>query len=212
MGRFINADVFASTGQGLVGNNMFAYCNNNPVNCKDPNGQWLIGAIIGGVLGGASAIISGKSLGEVLIATVEGAVVGALAEEGGKLLIAGAAVHGVYTALTTEGDISTKIFKGTAAFGSTMFCGALGEVALSGIENVASCSLENIVVSSVYGVASAGFDYAIQQSEVPSGYTDWWDNTFNNTTDNTSFGTLKTGSARDPGFSIMYRQTEAVCV
>lgn len=27
MGRFINADEFTSTGQGLTGNNMFAYCN-----------------------------------------------------------------------------------------------------------------------------------------------------------------------------------------
>lgn len=39
MGRFINADAFAATGQGLLGNNMFAYCNNNPVNYTDFNGQ-----------------------------------------------------------------------------------------------------------------------------------------------------------------------------
>ncbi len=37
-GRFLNADVFVSTGQGLLGNNMFAYCNNNPVNRYDPAG------------------------------------------------------------------------------------------------------------------------------------------------------------------------------
>ena len=30
--RFINADVFVSTGQGFVGSNMFSYCNNNAVN------------------------------------------------------------------------------------------------------------------------------------------------------------------------------------
>ena len=30
-GRFINADAFTSTGQGLTGNNMFAYCGNNPI-------------------------------------------------------------------------------------------------------------------------------------------------------------------------------------
>lgn len=40
IGRFINADVFASTGQGLLGNNMFAYCNNNPVNLLDPAGTY----------------------------------------------------------------------------------------------------------------------------------------------------------------------------
>ena len=30
-GRFINADGYVSTGQGLLGNNMFAYCLNNPI-------------------------------------------------------------------------------------------------------------------------------------------------------------------------------------
>jgi RHS repeat-associated protein len=38
IGRFINADGYVSTGQGFIGNNMFAYCNNNPVNLLDPTG------------------------------------------------------------------------------------------------------------------------------------------------------------------------------
>lgn len=37
-GRFINADGYASTGQGMLGSNMFAYCLNNPVVCRDTNG------------------------------------------------------------------------------------------------------------------------------------------------------------------------------
>ena len=37
-GRFINADGFVSTGQGILGSNMFAYCLNNPVNGYDPGG------------------------------------------------------------------------------------------------------------------------------------------------------------------------------
>ena len=36
--RFVNADRYASTGQGLAGCNMFAYCNNNPVCYDDPTG------------------------------------------------------------------------------------------------------------------------------------------------------------------------------
>ena len=39
-GRFINADAYVSTGQGLLGNNMFAYCHNNPANMIDSSGQW----------------------------------------------------------------------------------------------------------------------------------------------------------------------------
>jgi len=42
IGRFINADSFTSTGQGLTGNNMFAYCGNNPVNGSDPTGHMMV--------------------------------------------------------------------------------------------------------------------------------------------------------------------------
>ena len=38
IGRFINADNYTSTGQGLLGYNMFAYCRNNPVCREDASG------------------------------------------------------------------------------------------------------------------------------------------------------------------------------
>ena len=40
--RFINADSFASTGQGILGYNMFAYCRNNPVNGIDQTGCYPV--------------------------------------------------------------------------------------------------------------------------------------------------------------------------
>ncbi len=42
--RFINADGYVSTGTGIAGHNMYAYCNNDPVNLVDGNGnmpEWL---------------------------------------------------------------------------------------------------------------------------------------------------------------------------
>ena len=39
IGRFINADTYTSTGKGVLGNNMFAYCGNNPVIREDKSGQ-----------------------------------------------------------------------------------------------------------------------------------------------------------------------------
>ena len=39
LGRFINADALVSTGQGILGNNMFAYCGNNPATTVDPSGN-----------------------------------------------------------------------------------------------------------------------------------------------------------------------------
>ena len=38
IGRFLNADALTSTGQGFAGNNMFAYCLNNPISYTDSSG------------------------------------------------------------------------------------------------------------------------------------------------------------------------------
>ena len=38
LGRFISADVYLSTGQGVLGHNAYAYCLNNPVYCLDSAG------------------------------------------------------------------------------------------------------------------------------------------------------------------------------
>ena len=55
VGRFINADGYVSTGQGISGYNMFAYCGNDPVNRSDPTGKFWGAAII---LGVAAAILA----------------------------------------------------------------------------------------------------------------------------------------------------------
>jgi len=39
LGRFLNADKHFDTGTGVLGTNMFAYCNNNPVMNIDPKGE-----------------------------------------------------------------------------------------------------------------------------------------------------------------------------
>ena len=42
--RFINADSYASTGQGLIGYNAFAYCTNAPISMADYSGDIAISA------------------------------------------------------------------------------------------------------------------------------------------------------------------------
>ena len=37
-GRFISSDVMLSTGQGVIGNNSYAYCLNNPASMNDGDG------------------------------------------------------------------------------------------------------------------------------------------------------------------------------
>ena len=62
VGRFINADAFVSTGQGVLGQNMFAYCLNNPISNSDYYGEFAVSAILGAVVGGA---IGGALIGAV---------------------------------------------------------------------------------------------------------------------------------------------------
>ena len=46
MHRFINVDSYASTGQGFIGTNMFAYCHNSPVAFYDTEGNMATEATI----------------------------------------------------------------------------------------------------------------------------------------------------------------------
>ncbi len=89
IGRFINADAFASTGQGILGNNMFAYCENNPVMGYDPSGYangW-------GILAGITLIVAG--IGCIVASG------GAATSVGAALLIQAGTILGATGAVTT---------------------------------------------------------------------------------------------------------------
>ena len=82
MYRFINADSQLNTVAGVLGYNLFAYCNNNPVKLTDPDGHFpflaitaAIGAVAGAVIGGARAAKSGKSVWK---GALKGAAIGGL--------------------------------------------------------------------------------------------------------------------------------------
>ena len=59
-GRFINADGYISTGTGLLGYNMYAYCNNNPVMYVDSagNSPGLIWGLV--ALGALDRVVCGE--------------------------------------------------------------------------------------------------------------------------------------------------------
>ncbi len=104
LGRFINADNYPSTGQGLSGNNMFAYCGNNPVSRSDDGGEFwnvVIGAAVGAVFGAASELVSqainhvvtGEKInwGDVATSAVGGAVYGGVIAATGSTMAASVA-------------------------------------------------------------------------------------------------------------------------
>ena len=88
-GRFISADVYLSTNQGVLGNNAFLYCRNNPVVRKDSEGTFwhlIVGAVVGVatqyVADVVSNLASGKSFSESLKPTSSWADYGSAAVSG----------------------------------------------------------------------------------------------------------------------------------
>ena len=77
IGRFLNADGLVSTGQGILGNNMFAYCENNPITRSDPTGYlsvvsiggFIVGVIGGVVVGAGIEVIEGLEAAFDLLST-----------------------------------------------------------------------------------------------------------------------------------------------
>ena len=64
--RFINADGLISTGTGVLGYNMFAYCNNNPIMYSDSTGMSMVldnkGMMLGSYGGGSVGATGGGLL------------------------------------------------------------------------------------------------------------------------------------------------------
>jgi RHS repeat-associated protein len=81
--RFLNGDVLMSTGQGVIGYNMYAYCNNEPVVYSDSSGNNPAIAIpdpgqvsgIGAAIGAIAGTITGASLGTILLVVLAVVVV-----------------------------------------------------------------------------------------------------------------------------------------
>ena len=100
-GRFLNADAFTSTGQGILGNNMFAYCGNNPVLRADDHGTLfftVLGAAIGAGVGALDAWMMGGDMDAIAKGAKAGAWSGGIAGAGvdvGVLVVASGGTMGV---------------------------------------------------------------------------------------------------------------------
>ena len=104
IGRFVNADGYISTGRGLIGHNMFAYCGNNPVNRTDSTGQFwkeLWDALTKTLHQASSyfAVAAGISQADTPLPGPADLVSGALLL-GGVLICTGIAMHTAITAPT----------------------------------------------------------------------------------------------------------------
>ena len=121
-GRFLNADSQLNT-DSILGNNLFSYCNNNPIMLTDSNGHIpffaitaAVGALVGAVVGGVKAAKSGKSIWK---GALKGAAIGGLIGLGAGAA-AGALLAGSVVANTGA------VIAGGAGLISTISSGGLG--------------------------------------------------------------------------------------
>ena len=118
IGRFINADSYASTdATGLLSTNMFAYCENNPVNRSDPDGElWAqfavgiasqyLGDVLGNIASGKTGLDMFKptsSVGEYIASGISSMI------PGGKLV--SSLIRSTISTAITEGEKIVKTGK-----------------------------------------------------------------------------------------------------
>lgn len=123
-GRFLNVDAYASTGQGITGNNMFAYCNDNPVNHVDEDGTFalssiLISAAVSGIVSAIATAVTGGSAGEVLNAALTSALMSGLSTFLGKENIA----VRILFSLTSGMMAGLTCYEKGASTGQSLLCG-----------------------------------------------------------------------------------------
>ena len=142
IGRFINADSYASTdATGLLSTNMFAYCENDPVNKSDPSGELfgtISGLIVGGLTGALSAYINGD---DILAGTITGAVNGGIC---GLIVDSGVFTGGISLLLCGVTGVLCEA-SNQAANGKTIKDMDYVSIGLSGLFSAISCGWSNSI-------------------------------------------------------------------
>ena len=141
MGRFINADNYPTTGQGLIGNNMFTYCGNNPIVRKDEKGTfWLVsvgiglltqyaGDVIGNIIDGKSGLdvfVPTSTVGEYIAAGVTALIPGSGV---GSSLVKNIVTEGIkYTEKAIKGEQTSVLDSALSVVSNTVLDIGFGKI------------------------------------------------------------------------------------
>ena len=143
--RFINADTFATTdANGFLSANMFAYCENNPVNNIDVAGSiselafMAIRAGIGAFCAGFSAYATGASTLDIIIAAGTGAFTAVSKSNLAVTIVS--AINALKTAVDVYGDtnnVGNAALAAAISFGASFVSGsAVGKIAGSKLSDL----------------------------------------------------------------------------
>ncbi len=172
MGRFINADAFASTNQGLLSNNMYTYCLNNPINNSDPTGESVLMTLLFAAAGAAvnvattwiAATVTGQSYS--FSDGCAAALSGALCSFGGVWVVAAGLVSGLYSGYMS--------YQNGAEWWGALIAGLVsGYLTMAGIGNLANLehTLANLGVQAfvdlVFCTAYNTMSVAVYKSVTP---------------------------------------------
>ena len=168
IGRFISPDSVSYLGADgtILGYDLYTYCDNDPVNNKDSDGnlsEAVISALIGGAFSGVfsaySTLLQGGSIGEVFVSFGVGFASGFLSGFNFLGRIAGSLVSALYEGYTTKGTTYEKYANFLFSFASnlvvgTLFDGATGGLDIGGYAQVSLNQLtgleEELVSTAVY--------------------------------------------------------------
>ena len=159
IGRFVNADTYISTGQGFIGYNMFAYCNNNPVDGIDPcgdinwgklfSGATLIGIGLAACAVAATVVTGGASAPLIALAGLTFAAGGMSVLNGTAEVIESATDYnymreGIYGGNSQAYEQQKTVFAKTAEIGTTALTIASGAKAVGNAISTGKLEIGNI--------------------------------------------------------------------
>ena len=169
--RFINADSYSSTGQGIIGYNMFAYCNNSPVIQADHTGEFglltLVSAVVSAAVNVATTYIAAKATGQeyTLTDALVSAAIGAVNAIPGAGPFTAGGISGAYSAYTAVKNGATA---GEAALcfavSATATTASIGNLANLGTESalrIAATASADLVFGTGYNCIAATTNKAV---------------------------------------------------
>lgn len=141
VGRFLSMDDFSYLDPDHAnGMNLYAYCNNDPINYADPSGSWAMPSWLKILIG--VAVIAGLLIGATFAPGIAGVILGAAFYSALTSAVSGAVVSGIIGGITA------------AVTGQNFFIGL--------IDGMADGFMWGAIIGGATGAILSGFNFAVK--------------------------------------------------